>query len=211
MSLLAYHFTLLLFEIDDLCHGKLPHFLLLTIAIFTCLNMHGFSTVPPWILQAVKCHAVSSAKYAAPNPSREYATNCRVSDMATTTVFVNIRLSAENLNNCKVKTAIAYRLLNCKDLIEEVLVTCQVSTNLKSSFTVIRTMCVLVLSTYGNDMSFFTKLESSLRFLNLAITIMSVSPVMSYTAHTLGNLAICLSRSTILPFVAVISMIAVRS
>jgi hypothetical protein len=101
MSLLAYHFTLLLFEIDDLCHGKLPHFLLLTIAIFTCLNMHGFSTVPPWILQAVKCHAVSSAKYAAPNPSREYATNCRVSDIATITVFMNIRLSEENLNNCK--------------------------------------------------------------------------------------------------------------
>src|SRR5215216_4308110 len=195
-----------------MCHGRLHHFLLLlTIAIFTCLNKHGFSRVPPWILQAVKCHAISSAKYAVPNPSREYATNCRVSDIATITVFMNIRLAIENLTNCKVKTAIAYRLLNVRDLIEKALVICYVSMNLKSSFTVISTRCVLVLSTDGNNMSFFTKLESSFRFLNLATTTMSVSPVMSYTAHTLGNLAICLSRSTILPFVAVISMIAVRS
>src|SRR5437870_8408323 len=85
------------------------------------------------------------------------------------------------------------------------------STKRKSSLTVISTTWVLVRSTYGRDRSFFTKLESSARFLNLAIMVMSVSPVMSYTAHTFGNLAICLSRSTILPFVAVISIIPVRS
>ncbi len=78
------------------------YFLMPTIPIFTCLNMHGFSKVPPWTLQAVKCHAISRAKYAALNPSREYATNCRVSDITTFTVFIDIRLSWGILNTCKV-------------------------------------------------------------------------------------------------------------
>jgi hypothetical protein len=80
--------------------------------------MQGFSTAPPWILQAVKCHATSSAKYAAPNPSREYATNSAVSDMLAIAAFMNIRLFAENLNNCKVKGVIAYLLLKARDLIK---------------------------------------------------------------------------------------------
>src|SRR5215469_2298694 len=54
----------------------------------------------------------------------------------------------------------------------------------KSSLTVNNTTCVSVLSTCGNVKSFFTKLLSWLLFLNLATTIMSVNPPISYTAHT---------------------------
>jgi hypothetical protein len=43
--------------------------------------------------------------------------------MATIAVFMNIRLSVENLNNCKVNICLAYHLLNTGAIIEEALAT----------------------------------------------------------------------------------------
>jgi hypothetical protein len=53
------------------------------------------------------------------------------------------------------------------------------SINPKSSFTVISTTWVLVLSIYGNDRSFFTKLLNSPLLLNFATITISVRPVIS--------------------------------
>src|SRR5207247_10234308 len=74
------------------------------------------------------------------------------------------------------------------------------STKRKSSLTVISTTWVLVRSTYGRDRSFFTKLESYARFLNLAIMFMFVSNVISYTENNIVNLAIFLSEFSIMSF-----------
>src|SRR5437667_103920 len=86
-----------------------------------------------------------------------------------------------------------------KHLRNNVLYLISISNNLKTAWTDINTTCVFVLSIYGSPKSFFTKLIRFFLFLNFSTTIISFKPVISYTAQTLGNFAMCFSTSAIFP------------